>query len=143
MSFDQLAMSSLMPFEGSGESIFTPLEPSTTAALYKDPTTTAAGLYKATTTNAGVTTAVAPTVLCIATSATEDHQSISTKSIQFLLPLCTWAAPLLGVVVLLSVTIIWITLVVGWKKNKRRKRRDDEMKLKPKVIFLSELKSVD
>ena len=91
-----------------------------------------ASLYKATTTNAGVITAVAPTVLYIATSATKDHQSISTKSIQFLLPLWAWAALLLGVVVLLSVTIIWIMLVVGWKKNKRRKRRDDEVKLSPR-----------
>ena len=63
-------------------------------------------------------------------SATQDHQS--TKLIPFLLPLWAWAALLLGVTVLVSVTIIWITLVIGWKKRKRRERRDDQVSLNPR-----------
>ena len=120
-------MSSLTPFEGSGESLLTPFEPSTTVELYQTSTTTDTSI---------TTTSTLVTYTTI--SATQDHQS--TKSIPFLLPLWAWTALLLGVTVLVSVTIIWITLVVGWKKHKRRERRDDQVSL---IIVTSLLKSMD
>ena len=135
-------MSGLMPFEGSGDSPYdddslTPLEPSSTTVAsyssYKGPTTaeasyTAGSSYEAlTTTTPAVTATIASTTYTTTTGVThQDHQS--TKSLPFLLPLWGWAVLLLGIVVLLSLTAIWITLVVGWKKNKkRRKTRDDEV----------------
>ena len=114
-------MSGLTPFEGRGESFLTPFEPSTTVELHQASTTT----------DTSVTTTSTP-VICTTISATQDHQS--TKSIPFLLPLWAWAAILLGVTVLVSVTIIWITLVVGWKKGKRkRERMDDQLSLNPRI----------
>ena len=135
-------MSGLMPFEDSGESSLAPLEPSTTVvSYYEAPKTTAASYpgssYKATTTNTPsvITTVwVTPTMYTYTTiGGTEDHHL--TKSIPYLLPLWAWAALLLGIVVLVSMTTIWITLVVGWKKGKRRKRRDSEVNLNPRSSF--------
>ena len=100
-------MSGLTPFEGIGESLLTPFEPSTTIELHQASTTTDT-----------VVTITSTPITYSTISATQDHQS--TKLIPFLLPLWAWAAILLGVKVLVSVTIIWITLVVGWKKCKRR-----------------------
>ena len=114
-------MSGLTPFEGSGESLLTPFEPSTTIELYQASTTTDT-----------VVTITSTPVTYTTISATQDHQS--TKSIPFLLPLWAWAAILLGVTVLVSVTIVWITLVVGWKKGKRKRgRRDDQVNLNPRL----------
>ena len=132
-------MSGLMPFEGSGESSLAPLEPSTTVVSYYEiPRTTVASYpgssFKTTTTNTHrvpSTVWLTPTTYTLTTiGGTEDHQS--TKSIPYLLPLWTWAALLLGIVVLVSLTTILITLVVGWKKGKRRKRRDSEVNLNPR-----------
>ena len=112
-------MSGLSPFEGSGESLdlLTPLEPTTTITSYQVSTTT----------NTDVTTTVTTTT-AYTISATQDHQS---KSVPFLLPLWAWAAVLVGITVLLSVILIWITLVVGWKK--RKKKRDYQVNVNPSL----------
>ena len=144
-------MSGLMPYEASGESsLLTPLEPSTTVVSYYEshPITTVASSYpgsssyKAAITDydtPGVTTTVSTTTYKLTYTTvgiTRDHPSTISKSIPFLLPLWAWAALLLGIVVLLSVTTIWITLVVGWKKNKRsrRKRRDNDVNLNTRSL---------
>ena len=121
-----------MPFEGSGESSLAPLEPSTTVvSYYETPRTTAASYlgssFKATTTKLNTPTTYTLTTI----GGTEDHPL--TKSIPYLLPLWAWAALLLGIVVLVSLTTVLITLMVGWKKGKRRKRRDSEVNLNPRL----------
>ena len=128
-------MSGLMPYEASGESsLLTLLEPSTTVVSYYEshPITTVASSYpgsssyKAAITDydtPGVTTTVSTTTYKLTYTTigiTRDHPLTISKSIPFLLPLWAWAALLLGIVVLLSVTTIWITLVVGWKRSRRR-----------------------
>ena len=111
-------MSGIRPFEGSGEPFLTTTNISSTTAStdYYVEHSSRSRTSRSSTISTGHdnTTTIA--------SSLGDQESNSTSLYPFLLPLWAWAAILLGVAILLSLLLICITLTVGWRKGKKRRR---------------------